>query len=116
MWKYYNNDIALWGPQSAGKDWLFKSFAQELDFFNEENSNFTFQIREGNIIPMERHEREITFPTPIEDQWYIFLRKRPAKTLTYEISTSFYSITLHDDKRQKLIDLTFPKPDVPVGR
>ena len=37
-------EIALWGPTGVGKDWLISAFVKELDYFNQENHDFIYEI------------------------------------------------------------------------
>lgn len=36
--------IAIWGPVGSGKDWLINGFAKELEYYNNTDVDFLFEL------------------------------------------------------------------------
>jgi len=58
----HETEIAVWGPTQSGKDWLFKAFAKELEYYNNRYPDFRFELDEQR--PGQEDARLLTFKTP----------------------------------------------------
>lgn len=101
--------IALWGPTGAGKDWLFRAFAKELEFFNRTDNGFQFEIFEthpGDSTPMPLISAPPEqSPTPsFEDHNYQFRRTATVRDAAHQISAQTHDIILHNNKGSDLVN------------
>lgn len=101
--------IALWGPTGVGKDWLFRAFAKELEYFNRTDNGFQFEIFETQpgesvSIPFISVPPEQS-PTPsFEDHNYQFRRTAMVHDVAHQISSQVHDIILHNNKGSNLVD------------
>ncbi len=107
---FLQTSIALWGPTGAGKDWLFRSFSKELDFYNRIDQDFHYQVGElqpgdPNPIPLSADPPLNIPPTTIfDDIHYLFGRVPMRQDQAHQMSAHTHDIVIHNDKGQNLID------------
>lgn len=111
---FQHTQIALWGPSGAGKDWLFRSFAKELQFYNTNeryNRDFQYELREiiddGNPNPSPVNPdlpRNLPATTSMDDVHYYFTRIPMIQDKAHQISALVHNIIIHNDKGQDLVD------------
>jgi len=101
--------IALWGPTGAGKDWLFRSFRKELDYYNNRDEDFNYELLEqlpGEDTPMPLPV-EIPHNAPSPDQVvdinYIFRRQALIQDEAHKISSHVHNLIIHNNSGRNLI-------------
>lgn len=100
--------IALWGPTGAGKDWLFRSFVRELDYYNRRNEDFHYDLMrnrpgEDDLVPVTVRTPE-NIPSPgHEDINYIFKREALIQDEAHLISAHVHDMLIHNDAGKNLV-------------
>lgn len=102
-------EIALWGQTYAGKDWLFHSFAKELEFYNLYDQDFYYRLGEiqaGSPDPIPvSPEPPLNIPptTSFNDIHYRFERIALKHDRAHDISANSHDIIIHNDKGADLV-------------
>ena len=100
--------IVLWGPTGVGKDWLFRAFAKELEFYNLHDSRFRYELFErmpGQREPQPTQvEIPIPFPSIATTEYSFIFRRRDFRdgisqehNLIISINNAFTLIRCLDD-------------------
>lgn len=107
---FQQTSIALWGPTGAGKDWLFRSFAKELEHYNRSDHDFHYQVGEiepgqGDPVPLTG-EAPLNIPptTRSDDVHYLFERVALIQDEPHLLSARNHDIVIHNDKGQNMVD------------
>lgn len=98
-----NSDIALWGPTGSGKDWLIRGFAKELEYFNREYPDFSFELYDDDntpIITVPPSDQSVPGTIESEDFVLKFVRRpsSPKPDHPHIISAHTHNINIHNDK------------------
>ncbi len=101
--------IAIWGPVGSGKDWLINGFAKELEYYNNTDVDFMFELtdEDGNpIIPKPLSRDDIKPTAESEDYVLRFTRRPKAKTdeHSHSVSTYQHKINIHNDPGGRLLE------------
>jgi hypothetical protein len=99
----HDTKIVLWGPTGAGKDWLFRAFARELDYYNATDEDFTYELLDGRGNPVETTPPDPT-PTDMPENYiYEFTRTWKINDLAHKISSHRHRINIHNNKGSDLV-------------
>jgi len=102
--------IAVWGPTNSGKDWLFRGFAKELEFYNSRYDDFLFDLYEDTedgprpVLAAPPHD---IAPTSREkDYVYHFRRKVLKQDEAHLLSSHLHKINFHNNAGENLLGAT----------
>src|SRR5262245_29925675 len=120
------NEIAVWGPTQAGKDWLYKAFAKELEYYNENYPDFRFELRahppgQDNTQPLI-FDTPNTPPTPYGESYNLqFQRVALQNDEAHMISTHMHRINFHNNSGAELLSslmdpVRFERALIPIKR
>jgi len=100
--------IAIWGPTGSGKDWLIRGFAKELQHFNREHPDFTFELYDEDdnpVMPVPPSKAVIQGTLDPEDFVFKFVRRPTSQNPdhAHQISTHAHQINIHNDAGANLL-------------
>jgi MinD-like ATPase involved in chromosome partitioning or flagellar assembly len=98
--------IALWGPSGSGKDWLIRGFAKELQYFNQRDMDFRYELFVDDFGKQFPVLVEPPYPmsTPgAEDYLFRFSRVPVLNDQAHIISAHSHIINIHNDKGGNLL-------------
>lgn len=100
--------VALWGPSGAGKDWLFQSFVQELEYYNRRNEDFHYNLLktrpgETDLVPVIPKTPENIPTSHPEDINYVFKREALILDEAHLISVHEHDMLIHNDAGKNLV-------------
>lgn len=106
--------ISMWGPTSSGKDWLFKGFIKELEYFNDTHKNFQMVLSEyprgqeqPNPLIIARPESD---PTRLrEDKNWLFERRPLLQDDRHLVSGFKHRIIFHNASGGDLLKSIYSK-------
>lgn len=107
---FISSEFAVWGPTGSGKDWLFKSFVRELEYYNRKQSGgFQYSLsskeQQDEDFVRDYPEAPENKPSSIrEDIWYQFERIPITQDDAHRISAHVHRIVLHNNKGADLLD------------
>ncbi len=102
--------IAIWGPTGSGKDWLIRGFAKELQHFNREYPDFSFELydeEDNPIVPVPPTKATID-PTSDQEDFVLKFVRRPTSQNpdhAHRISAHSHKINIHNDAGAKLLSI-----------
>lgn len=120
------DEIAVWGPTQSGKDWLYKAFAKELEYYNDKYLDFRLELRAHS--PGEDATKPVMFeipntpPTPFGQSYNLqFHRVALQKDEAHLISTHIHRISFHNNSGAELLSCLvdpgrFEQALVPIKR
>ncbi len=109
--------IALWGPQSAGKSWLLYAFMKRVKMLNDDlrrglgGRDFRITISAGDK-DIGRNADEAEFPSPTQDiqSKTILFRKQMmpsdasfSSSLLHRVNSHFHTIRVMDNQGQMIV-------------
>jgi len=97
-------NIALWGPSAVGKDWLFRSFTKELEYYNQQDNNYHYELLERAPGQRDLQPKEVEIPvdapTPgIDMVSFVFRRKALNGGITQE-----HDLIIQNNNGQELVN------------
>jgi hypothetical protein len=120
------DQIAVWGPTQSGKDWLYKAFAKELEYYNDNYPDFRFELHAHppgqDATKPVRFESPHTPPTPFGESYNLqFHRIAVPKDEAHQISTHVHRINFHNNSGAELLSflmdpVRFEQALVPIKR
>jgi len=120
------DEIAVWGPTQSGKDWLYKAFAKELEYYNDQYPEFRLELRAHP--PGQDSTKPVMFeipntpPTPFGESYNLqFHRIALQKDEAHLISTHVHRINFHNNSGAELLSslmdpVRFEQALVPIIR
>jgi hypothetical protein len=111
-------EISVWGPTQSGKDWMFRAFARELDYYNDQErfrKEFLFELHEKQrgetrTVLVDSDDEDI-IPEDIgptayaEDFVYEFHRKSQKEDDAHRISAHVHRINIHNNSGSDLLSV-----------
>lgn len=103
-------DITVWGPTQSGKDWLYRGFAKELEYYNHYNNelDFILQMKRGS----DPYENVITespsniSPTSVGEDYIHSFFRRPRHNNSgdnYSVGFMQHYINFHNGRGADLV-------------
>ncbi len=105
----HETEFAVWGPTQSGKDWLYKGFAKELEFYNDNNKQgFRYELRlkrrgEEQFKKVMASPPDISPTTASEDYIHSFHRIPTKDDEAHRISTHVHRINFHNNRGADLV-------------
>lgn len=99
----HDTKIALWGPTGAGKDWLFKAFAKELEYYNSQDDDFIYDLLDAHGNPVDTRPPDAAATDAPENYIYEFTRKWKINDHAHKISSHRHRINIHNNKGSDLV-------------
>jgi hypothetical protein len=104
-------EIAIWGPTQSGKDWLYKGFAKELEFYDQDSEDFNFVLQEKKFgspnfkLTIAMPPTDIR-PTSYEEDYVLRFIRRPKPGKNSDellLSSHNHDINFHNNRGANLI-------------
>lgn len=104
-------EIAIWGPTQSGKDWLYKGFAKELEFHDQNSEDFHFILQERRIgddqfkLTTATPPHDIR-PTSYEEDYVVRFARKPKPGKNRDevlLSSHFHDINFHNNRGANLV-------------
>lgn len=97
-------DIAIWGPTGSGKTWLIKAFAKELEWYNENDTHFSYELVDEDDIPVIPKPPKNRASDRAVDHLFRFRRiPKDIKDAAHLISAHSHLINVHDDMGRNVV-------------
>jgi hypothetical protein len=104
-------EVAVWGPTQSGKDWLYRGFAKELEYYNHNNGNSGFRFDLRTLYRGEDNYRSVLVNPPdeisptssSEDHMHSFQRMSTQKDDAHLISAHTHKINFHNNRGADLV-------------
>lgn len=99
--------IAIWGTVGSGKTMLINAFAKEINWYNENDPEFSYSLRDSDGRYLYHYLDELfTQPTSLaEDHLWIFERRgKISNSRSHQISSWSHQIIVHDNPGSNLIN------------
>lgn len=103
----WEENIALWGPTSAGKSWMIRALCKELAWYNQHDPEFNYRVIDHNNQPISINPptRADILPTDSAvDRIIHFHREGKKKTPRHIISAQTHRINIHDNRGLNLVE------------
>jgi len=106
----FDTSIALWGATGSGKTWLLNAFGKELSWYNENDPEFEYSLKDlddNYLLFTEPLNVDVAPATEASEDhvWNFERRGRIKKSRAHQISSHAHRILVHDNPGKVLVDV-----------
>lgn len=104
----FNTTIALWGASGSGKTWLLNAFGRELAWYNENDPDFEYSLKDidDNYLLFNEPINAVSSPATSASEDYLWTFERRGKkknSRAHQISSHAHKILVHDNPGDELV-------------